>query len=177
MIPSIRNPKYNQWINPKYNPHINPRYNAHINPKYNAQINPKYNSHINPQYNTHINPLYNPHINPKYNSRINPRYNMRINPKYNASINPLYSSLNGCPLIYTLDGTFQFHAVSLNDNENVGYIIYKENCVPSFYAFYDSEEGYILYDVAMTLIGYWTKTDVGFNWFDANSEWIFYVVL
>lgn len=177
MIPSIRNPKYNQRINPKYNSQINPRYNAHINPKYNAHINPKYNAHINPKYNSYINPLYNPHINPKYNSRINPKYNMRINPKYNASINPLYSSLNGCPLIYTLDGTFLFHAVSLNDNERLGYIIYKENCVPSYYAFYDGEEGCVLYDVAMTLVGYWARTDVGFNWFDSNSEWIYYVVL
>lgn len=29
----------------------------------------------------------------------------------------------------------------------------------------------------LTLIGYWTKIDVGFNWFDVNSEWIYYVVL
>ena len=152
----------------------NPKFNPRINPRFNPRINPKFNSAINPKFNPRINPRFNPRINPKFNSAINPSFNPQINPQFNVSINPNLTANIKALLVYHIDSTPAFFAVNLP--QNLGYIIFDYQLSIEGYCFCDGENGLVVYNKDMVVIGYWFSTEVGFNWFTINEEWLYFVV-
>ena len=166
MIPVNRNPKFNASINPKFNASINPKFNASINPKFNASINPKFNSSINPRFTPRINPSYTPGINPKFNASINPRFNASINPNVTANMQAL--------LVYDLNVSPISFAVELPGK--VGYILYNYQLTAEGYCFSDGGKGFVVFNMNMENIGYWSPTEKGFNWFDNSAEWIYFII-
>lgn len=162
--------------NPKSDWSINPDHTLSINPKYTRSINPTHTRNINPIHTWDINPVHTWSISPVHTWSINPIHTWSINPKHIPSLKPSNAGFKGLLVKDKETDVSLYYTVDCNVDENV-LIIFDYTDNPVFFAV-GRQTGYSIFDFnTQTYIGYWESNGKGgYNWFNLNDEWIYYVV-
>ena len=129
----------------------NPKSDWSINPDHTWAINPKHTWAINPTHTWAINPIHTWAINPVHTWAISPVHTWAINPMHTWAINPKHTP----SVLIIFDYT---------DN-------------PVFFAV-GRQSGYSIFDFkTQAYIGYWASNGKGgYNWFNLNDDWLYYVI-
>ena len=174
ILKDFRNPNTNWQINPARNWQINPARNWQINPARNWQINPARNWQINPARNWQIDPARNWQINPFRNWQVNPLRNWEINPLRNTNINPSCLSFNGYYVFSTKDITCNFYLIK-TELKNV-FLGYDEANNFSLLLI-GVDKSFAIYTQALEYVGFLCPNSKdGYNWFDLEGNWLYFVV-
>ena len=82
----------------------------------------------------------------------------------------------GVYLYYNLMDYHFYLYLHIDNVHKVGYILYNYQLTAEGYCFSDGGKGFVVFNMNMENIGYWSPTEKGFNWFDNSAEWIYFII-
>lgn len=115
-------------------------------------------------------------INPRLNTRLNPSLNASINPKRNIRLNPNQNGNIACPFLFNLSKDAIGFLVRLDSLDELAYIAFDDNLEKTLYFFSNKQEGLNVFDLDNNWVGYCVCTDVGYNFYSTDGEWMAFIV-